>query len=244
MAAIATLVDVPVPPDIAHSAYAPSIVGALALTPEHRRVVPDAIASKLAVIGDAGAALKRDLDTLVNFLGATFVFDTFANRDERDVMRDHLARIDPVAYAWYQAHFLRQNKLTEVSLALENLADVVAPILTRAINPLEPETVDVSAIVEDLSEDAFIRWRKLEGAPHIDASRLMGIKIDYLETRLAPTAQDFFDAAIFALNTKRPIATRPDGRVSDTMIEIADTYAFVMAARRQRPRPEDHEPDR
>jgi len=165
MAAIATLVDAPVPPDIAHSAYAPSIVGALAFTPEHRRVVPDAIASKLAVIGDAGAALKRDLDTLVNFLGATFVFDTFANRDERDVVRDHLARTDPVAYAWYQAHFLRQNKLTDVSLALENLADVVAPILTRAINPLEPETVDVSAIVEDLSEDAFIRWRKLEGAP-------------------------------------------------------------------------------
>ena len=72
----------------------------------------------------------------------------------------------------------------------------------------------------------------------------MGVKIDYLETRLAPTAQDFFDAAILALNTKRTIATRPDGRVSDTMIEIADTYAFVMAARRQRPRPEDHEPDR
>jgi hypothetical protein len=125
---------------------------------------------------------------------------------------------------------LRMNKIANVMTSIVLLEQYVGAMLRR--------TMDVSLLdqVDAMNAEVTARWKKVV-AIIADLSPLEHnyLKKDFIARRLAPLAQDVFDATILTFNDYRTIETTPDGTISRTMHEIFDTRTAIMAGRRRGP---------
>lgn len=242
-----TLVDVPIPPEIAGTEYARHIVTSLGFKPEDRRVLPALMRHRLESYGPQEKELVIDpLDRISKFLNATFVFDDLSYH-EREEFRLRFEQTDPVASAWYEGHHIRMSKLSGVFAGMEDLKETAGPVLSRILAPHRPGRSNVQDVIDTLRQTCRVRWKKMDLDPHIDVAGLRELKLDFLRADLAPMAQDFFDATLLARNNNRPIGTLPNGDISQSMQELFDIYSFVRnidAANSNFGQPSNREPER
>lgn len=189
-----------------------------------RRVVPEEVRARITdAMGDGAEAVLRPLSQISGFLAATFVFDDMTY-EERNALRSLLEASYPEAYAWYDAHMLRLNKVGGAVSVARELADFTNATFKRVLD--QPTLLEQA---DRVASGIQYRWKKLERAiPDWTVEDDHAVKRDMIETHVAPLLQDVFDITVLSLNGFKPIPTTPDGKVSRSMNEILDVRAATL----------------
>lgn len=225
------LVDVGAIPEALKGAdnYTSHVRAVMRFAPEDQRVIPDAVRTRIAqVFGEASEDVMQPLREISAFLGETFVFDDLSY-EARDGIRLALEAENPEAYAWYDKHMMRLNRIGGVVGVARNLSDIVDPMMKRVLErpPLRDQLDGVSGAIH-------YRWKRLESALEgWTVEEDWAVKRDMIANHVAPLLQDVFDISVLTLNGFELVGTLPDGAVSRSMREIVDVRNATLAGSRR-----------
>ncbi len=213
-----------IPPALAETAYGKYITDFIVPALEEQRRIPQKIKTLLKELigGNAEKEITHQLSILEGFLRTPIIFDSLKD-DDRERVRDELMRT-PELYEYYKNNPLRMNKIAEVIDAIDGLLNYAQPVLKKiSFGNLKP-------VPNILLTQTVDTWKKIKmREPAITVEQHNAMKEHFVLGLLTVLAQLVFDAAIFALNNNKAIATLPTGELSPDMLAIVEARAKGVA---------------